>query len=138
MFADLNLFLSAVADDYPIIGAVVALGLGWAVYYVFLAIVAIRPRAGLGAVCLVGRLRPMPSLRGLRVAPATLLGTSDLALVAALIFGYLLPDPVGGSIVAAMVAAQWLLSMCKAFFKEDVLLNAAGIPPAQSSPQLRL
>ena len=114
-------------------------GLDWrTTVFVFLAIVAIRPLAGLGAVFLVGRLMPMPSLRGLRVAPATLLGTSDLALVAALIFGYLLPDPVGGSIVAAMVAAQWLLSMCKAFFKEDVFLNAAGSPPAQPSPRLRL
>ncbi len=105
--------------------------------YVCLAIATIRPLAAMGAVVATHHLVAMP--RSLHISAKTYFGSSDLALAAALMLGYLLPVPVGVSIVAAVLTAQWLLVICHEMLKERDFFNHAGwMSPVQSRSRSRL
>ena len=107
--------------------------------YVFLAFVAIRPLTATGSVVAASHLLAMPTLRSLHISAETYFGSSDLALAAALMLGYLLPVPVGVSLVAAVIAAQWLLAICNELFKARDFFNRSGrVSPVQSLSRPRL
>ncbi len=122
------------------LGGLPTQGFEWSItLYVFLAIAAIRPLAAMGAVVVARHLPAMSTLRSLHISAETYFGSSDLALAAALVLGYLLPDRVGVSIVAAVIAAQGLLVICSELLKERDFFNRAGsVSPVQSLSRSRL
>ena len=108
-------------------------------FYAVLAIAAVRPLAAMGAVVAARHLLAVPTLRSLHISTETYFGSSDLALAAALMLGYLLPVPAGISIVAGVMAAQWLLLICNELFKErDFFNRAARVSPVQPLARSRL
>jgi hypothetical protein len=107
-------------------------------FYVFLAMAAIRPVAAMGALVAARQMLAMPTLRSMHVSSETYFGSSELALAAAVLMGYLLPVPVGVSIVAAVMAAQWFLAICNELLREREFFNRAGTPAVQPLSRPRL